>query len=255
AFISNVDNLGATLDLDILGYFAAKQLPFLMEVAKRTSADRKGGHLAQNDRQGLILREVAQCPPDEIDDFQNIERYQYFNTNNLWVHLPSLQQLLEKKDGILGLPLIRNEKTVDPTDPDSTRVYQLETAMGHAIALFAGAQAIQIERERFLPVKSTNDLLALWSDAYVLDERYQIKLNPARTLADAPLVELDKRFYGLFADLQERFPGGPPSLVNCEQFAVEGDIYFDADAAFQGMTTICHSARKPLHWPSEAEEK
>lgn len=252
AFISNADNLGATVDLDILGYFAANQVPFLMEVANRTAADRKGGHLAQNGEQGLILREVAQCPPEELDDFQNIERYTYFNTNNLWVHLPTLQALLQERQDLLDLPLIRNGKSVDPTTPETPRVYQLETAMGHAIALFSDAQALQIERNRFLPVKSTNDLLALWSDAYVLDEEYQIRLNPKRSSAQSPSVELDKRFYGLFADLQARFPHGAPSLVNCDSFVVEGDVYFDTDTIFSGEIHICHPHPHPLHWSSEA---
>jgi len=45
-FVSNSDNLGATLDLDLLSYFAETQLPFLMECCRRTEADKKGGHLA-----------------------------------------------------------------------------------------------------------------------------------------------------------------------------------------------------------------
>ncbi len=65
AFVSNSDNLGAVLDTEILGYFAEERLPFLMEVAHRTRADRKGGHLAQLENGQLILRELAQCPPDE----------------------------------------------------------------------------------------------------------------------------------------------------------------------------------------------
>ena len=47
AFVSNADNLGAVLDPRILAWFAAEELPFLMEVADRTEADRKGGHLAR----------------------------------------------------------------------------------------------------------------------------------------------------------------------------------------------------------------
>jgi len=46
AFVSNSDNLGAVLDERILGWFAREGLPFAMEVADRTEADRKGGHLA-----------------------------------------------------------------------------------------------------------------------------------------------------------------------------------------------------------------
>src|SRR5690606_26731533 len=145
-----------------------KQLPFLMEVADRTRADSKGGHLARRPDGQLILREIAQCPPDELEKFQDIDRYGYFNTNNLWLHLPTLRKILDERKGVLGLPLIRNEKPVDPTNLKSYRVYQLETAMGSAIAVFPGAQAVCVPRTRFLPIKKNNDLLVLWSDAYCL---------------------------------------------------------------------------------------
>lgn len=248
AFVSNVDNLGATVDLAILGYFAATQQSFLMEVAKREPADRKGGHLAQNAEQGLILREVAQCPPEELASFQDIARYQYFNTNNLWVHLPTLQQLLLAQGGFLALPLIRNEKAIDPTQPETGRVYQLETAMGQAIALFPAAQAVQIPRRRFLPVKSTNDLLALWSDAYVLEADYTIGLNPARTVQHDLLIDLDKNYYGLFHQLKEHFLHGVPSLVDCEELHVEGNIYFDSALGLKGKVWLHNQKEKPLHF-------
>ena len=42
--------------------------------------------------------------------------------------------------------------------------------MGAAIECFAGAEAICVPRDRFAPVKTTNDLLRLWSDAYEVSE-------------------------------------------------------------------------------------
>jgi UTP--glucose-1-phosphate uridylyltransferase len=248
AFISNADNLGATLDLNILGYFVRERLPFLMEVARRQAVDSKGGHLAQQPGQGLILRELAQCPQAELAEFQDIDRYCYFNTNNLWLHLPKLQQILTERDGLLGLPLINNEKPVDPAQPGSPRVYQLETAMGHAISLFPGAQAIEIQRGRFLPVKSTNDLLALWSDAYVLNRDFTISPNPARNAKEALVIDLDKTYYGFFHQLKARFPYHVPSLVNCRQFRVRGNVYFDADLALEGDVCIQQVGEKPVRW-------
>lgn len=247
AFVSNADNLGATVDLSILGYFARNALPFLMEVARRQPADRKGGHLASHPQHGLILREVAQCPADEVEVFQDIERYQYFNTNNLWLHLPSLQRALQEHKGVLPLPLIRNEKVVDPTQPDSPHVYQLETAMGHAIGLFPDAEAVETPRSRFIPVKNTNDLLALWSDAYVLQKDYTIQLNPERKIETELVIDLDKRYYGLFAQLKERFPTGTPSLVHCKQLHVEGDIYFDASVGLEGEIWLRNHKGMPLY--------
>jgi len=255
AFISNADNLGATIDINILGYLAAEQLPFLMEVAKRTPTDSKGGHLGLSPDQTLLLREVAQCPADELEAFQDIERYAYFNTNNLWLHLPTLQQMLAANRGVLKLPLIRNEKPVDPTQPETPRVYQLETAMGHAIGLFPDAQAVQVDRRRFLPVKNTNDLLALWSDAYVLQDDYTIALNPARPSGQAPNVDLDKSYYGLFQQLKERFAHGVPSLLNCTQLQVQGDIYFAGEIPLEGAVCLCHTGEEPLVLDEEALSK
>ncbi len=249
-FVSNSDNLGALLDARILGYLAAEQIPFLMEVASRTQADSKGGHLSVRPDGQLILRELSQCPPDELEMFQNISRYRYFNTNNLWLHLPTLHEVMQRSGGKLDLPLIRNEKTVDPTDPTSPPVYQLETAMGSAIGLFEGAQAVRVPRLRFVPVKKNNDLLVLWSDAFELNDECQLRLAPARNtypLHRPPLVELDERYYAMIDDLRLRFPYGAPSLIGCTKLKVEGDIYFGSDVVIQGDVHLINRGPEPMH--------
>merc|ERR1712048_119323 len=133
-FVSNSDNLGATLDLKLLTHFAASKAPFMMEVAERTDADKKGGHLAKDSRTGgLILRESAQCASEDEDDFQNVQKHKFFNTNNLWIDLVILKRVFDENNGSIPLPVMQNRKTVDPRDRDSTNVIQLETAMGAAI--------------------------------------------------------------------------------------------------------------------------
>src|SRR3954470_9103776 len=145
AFVSNSDNLGAVLDPRILAWFADSGAPFLMEVADRTASDRKGGHLARRREDGgLVLREIAQTPDEDVDAFQDVERHRYFNTNTLWVDLEALAGVLERSGGIVELPMIVNRKTVDPGDKDSTPVIQLETAMGAAIGVFEGAAALRV---------------------------------------------------------------------------------------------------------------
>lgn len=256
AFISNADNLGAFVDTNILGYMAAEKLPFLMEVTERTPGDRKGGHLAQMPDGRLLLRELAQCPPEEMDEFQDIQRFGYFNTNNLWVHLPSLHAVLQQHAGVLPLPLIRNGKPVDPSYPDSTPVYQLETAMGLAISIFAGAQAISVPRNRFRPVKKCNDLLALWSDAYVLTENFRVRLDPRRHSGAAPagdpLVTLDDDYYTLIDDMIARFPHSAPSLLQCRSLTVCGDVYFGKDVVVQGDATVRNENDSPRCIPDGA---
>jgi UTP--glucose-1-phosphate uridylyltransferase len=233
AFVSNADNLRATADPRVAGWFAETGAPFANEVCRRTSADRKGGHLAIRirDRQ-LVLRESAQTADEDEDAFADINRHRYFNTNNLWLDLRALAATLEETNGVLGLPLIRNDKTVDPADPSSPQVIQVETAMGAAVEVFPGATALEVERSRFLPVKSTDDLLALRSDVYTLGDDYALRLAGGRD--EAPHIELDDAFYKLINDFDERFPGGPPSLVDATSLVVRGDWTFDSDVAVRG---------------------
>merc|ERR1719198_1721745 len=139
------------MDLKLLTWFASSGAPFAMECAQRTDEDEKA--------------------------FQDISKHQYFNTNNLWVDLEALKKAMSKFGGKLPLPVIKNGKTVDPRDKKSTKVLQLETAMGAAIECFDGAQAILIPRTRFAPVKTTNDLLALASDAYEVTPDFRMVLK------------------------------------------------------------------------------
>src|SRR3954452_24870654 len=242
AFVSNADNLGATLEPRILSWFAREEIPFLMEVADRTEADRKGGHLARRaDDGGLLLRETAQTRDSDEDAFQDIARHRYFNSNTLWVNLRALGAAMDERDGILGLPMIVNRKTVDPGDAGSPAVIQLETAMGAAIAVFEGARALRVPRRRFAPVKTTSDLLALRSDAYVLTDDQRVELAPERD--GPPIVELDSDYYKLLRDFDLRFGSGPPSLVPCERLAVEGDVAFGRDVVVRGSVRVEGPAR------------
>jgi UTP--glucose-1-phosphate uridylyltransferase len=236
AFVSNADNLGAVLDQTILGYMAAHRLPFMMEVSDRTGADRKGGHLCRLADGRLALRELAQCPSDEIDDFQNIQRYRFFNTNNLWLHLPSVRALIDSHAGVMPLATIINRKTLDPRDPGSPEVVQLETAMGSAISLFENAHAIRVPRRRFSPVKNTNDLLGVRSDAFRLTDDGRIVLAASRTAP--PVITLDGNHFKLIDDFETRFPHGPPSLLACDALTVEGDVTFGSNVRIVGNVRI-----------------
>ncbi len=231
AFISNSDNLGATVEPRILNYMTDTGTPFLMEVCNRTEMDKKGGHLAENADGKLVLRESAQCPADEVRKFQDIQRYRYFNTNNLWVHLPSLKAQLDVHDAFLPLSLIKNPKTVDGVD-----VFQLESAMGAAITLFDDAKALVVPRERFLPVKKTNDLLGLWSDAYSLHPDWTLRLASHRITG--PLVALDEVYFKTIDQLTAHTEKGVPSLKNCASLVVKGDVSFGKNVTIQGDAVI-----------------
>jgi UTP--glucose-1-phosphate uridylyltransferase len=242
-FLSNSDNLGAVLEPRILTWFAREELPFVSEVVDRTEADRKGGHLARRrDDGGLVLRETAQVPAEDQEAFEDIGRHRYFNANNIWVSLRALRDMLDRRGGVLGLPMIVNRKTVDPNDPDSPEVVQLETAMGAAIGVFEGAEAVHVPRARFAPVKTTGHLLVVRSDAYELADDWTVQLAGGR--GAAPIVELSDEFK-LLRDFDARFPAGPPSLVDAERLEVDGDVRFGRDVTVRGRVHVDGPAEIP----------
>lgn len=234
ANVSNGDNLGTAPSPQIAGWFAASGAPYAAEVCRRTVNDRKGGHLAIRKSDGqLILRDTAQTAPEEMDFFTDEHRHPFFHTNNLWFDLVRLRDALVERDSVLGLPLIRNEKTVDPSDKSSTKVIQIESAMGAAVEVFEGATAICVGRDRFLPVKTTNELLLLRSDLYDLDEDYRLVATTESTVK----VSLDGDHYKLIQDFDSRFEG-PISLREASSFEVNGDWHFGRDVKVVGDVTL-----------------
>ncbi len=236
AFISNSDNLGATMDESLLGYFSENRLPFMMEVVPRTPSDVKGGHIARHINGRLILRESAQCPQDEMDAFKDIKLYRFFNTNNIWINLKALEKLIEKHN-IINLPIIKNQKTLDPRDENSPKVFQVETAMGAAISLFEGATAIRVPTSRFVPVKKCNDLLAIRSDRFVFSKEDNLILNP-RISSQTIAIDLDQKYYGKIDLFDERFAEGIPSLIDCESLTIDGDVRFEKNVTIKGEVVI-----------------
>lgn len=236
---SNADNLGAYPSARLAGWFAASGAPYAPEVCVRTAADRKGGHLARRKRDGrVILRDTAQTPAEDMHYFTDEFRHRYFHTNNLWFNLEALDELLERTDGILDLPLIRNRKTVDPRDAESTQVYQIECAIGAVVEKFDGAAPVLVPRSRFLPVKTTNDLLTVRSDAYRLTEDYRLELLTQA----APIVDLDPKFFKKINDFEARFQQ-LPSLRDVEHFTVRGDWSFAGDLTFTGDVELSGSGQ------------
>jgi UDP-N-acetylglucosamine pyrophosphorylase len=249
-FVSNSDNLGASLDARLLGWFAASDQPFLMEVCERTAADRKGGHLARRGSQ-LLLRESAQCPAADEAAFQDITRHRFFNTNNLWVRLDKLAEVLKQHGGLIPLPLIKNVKTLDPRDAKSPKVAQLETAMGAAIECFPDAGAIVVPRSRFAPVKTCADLLAVRSDAYEITPDWRIELRAERA-GQPPALDLDNAHYKLVDQLDAALNGGVPSLRSCQSLTVKGAVAFNAGNIFKGNVTVTNSATERKAVPAGA---
>ncbi len=222
-FVSNSDNLGAVPDPRVAGWFEASGAPFAIEAVRRTPSDRKGGHFARRKADGrLVLRETAQTPDHDREALADLDRHRYCSTNNLWFDLAAMNQALDARQGILGLPLIRNAKTVDPGDSSSPKVVQVETAMGAAIEVFEDSQLIEVGRDRFVPVKTTNDLLVLRSDVYDIGRDFVLdQVAPV-----VPYVDLDAAVYRLVGEFDKRFPEGAPSLAKAASLRVGGDVTF-----------------------------
>jgi UTP--glucose-1-phosphate uridylyltransferase len=222
-FVSNSDNLGAVPDPRVAGWFASTGAPFAIEAVRRTASDRKGGHFARRKADGrIVLRETAQTLPEDRAALADLDRHRFTSTNNLWFDLHAMKAVLDGREGILGLPLIRNVKHVDPADPASPEVVQIETAMGAAIEVFDGARLIEVGRDRFIPVKTTNDLLVLRSDVYEIGADFAL----TQVAADVPYVDLDVAHYKVVGEFDKRFPEGAPSLAKATALKVEGDWTF-----------------------------
>jgi len=237
AFVSNSDNLGATPDPEVAAWFAGSRAPFAIEAVRRTPSDRKGGHFARRTSDGrIVLRETAQTLDEDQEALADLSRHRFCSTNNLWFDLAAMRDELDRRDGVLGLALIKNTKTVDPSDSSSPEVIQIESAMGAAVEVFEDAALIEVTRARFLPVKTTNDLLVLRSDCYRLEESSHLVLEDG--LEAVPFVDLDSRYYKLVGGFDERFPEGVPSLRRAEELVVEGDWTFGKDVTVTGRARL-----------------
>ncbi len=239
-FVSNSDNLGAVPDARVAGWFAGSGAPFAIEAVRRTPSDRKGGHFARRKNDGrIVLRETAQTPDEDQDALTDLSRHQFCSTNNLWFDLQAMKDALDARHGILGLPLIRNVKNVDPGDTSSPMVVQVETAMGAAIEVFEGARLIEVGRERFVPVKTTNDLLVLRSDVYDIGRDFV--LDPR---SEVPYIELDEEHYKLVGSFDKHFPEGAPSLRHASSLRIEGDWTFGRGVEVKGDVVLEEGAGK-----------
>ena len=240
AFLSNADNLGATCDGSVPAWMAQEGIPYVTEVCERTVNDRKGGHLAVRKADGrLVLRDSAMVAEGEDHFFQDNDRHHWFHANNLWVDLDALAGRLAERDGVLGLPIIVNRKTVDPTDPGSTPVIQVESAMGAAVEVFDGSRALAVDRGRFRPVKTTNELLLIRSDLYRLTDDCLVE----STIDHAePFVELGPA-YRLVEGFEARFPHGAPSIRDCTSLRVDADATFGAGVVCTGDVRVTGGVR------------
>jgi len=228
-FISNIDNLGATVDLNILNMVISKNREFVMEVTDKTRADVKGGTLIQYEGH-LRLLEAAQVPKEHEEDFKSVKKFNVFNTNNLWINLPAIQRVLS--ENTLDMEIIVNPKQL----AGGVNVIQLETAVGAAMKCFEQASGVNVPRSRFLPVKKTSDLLLVMSNLYSLDHG-ALTMSPMRMFPATPLVKLGDTHFKKVSAFLSRF-GSIPDLLELDHLTVSGDVTFGRGVSLRGTVII-----------------
>ena len=220
------------------------------------ASDRKGGHFARRKSDGrIVLRETAQTLAGGQGGAGRPRPAPVLpRPTTCGSTSTRCATTLDRRGGILGLPLIRNVKTVDPADRSTPEVIQIETAMGAAIEVFEGARTIEVGRDRFVPVKTTNDLLVLRSDVY--DLGHDFGLDQA---ADVPFVELDADYYKLVGEFDKRFPEGAPVAAQGQLAPGRGRLDLRARRAgrrrrgARGRVGPAHRGRHGARWLMAAE--
>lgn len=240
-FISNIDNLGATIDTAILKHMLDSKAEFIMEVTDKTKADIKGGTLIDYDGQ-IRLLELAQVPAEHKGDFTSIKKFKIFNTNNIWVRIDAIKRVVREKT--LDLEVIVNHKTLGSTDE---KVIQLESAVGAAIKHFEGSHGVNVPRSRFLPVKSCSDLFIVQSDLYTLSHG-ELVPNPKRVFPSVPIVKLGDHFKKV-PNYLARF-AGPVQIIELDHLTVTGDVTFGKDVTLKGTVIIVANHGNRIDIPS-----
>ncbi|XP_011300568.1 UTP--glucose-1-phosphate uridylyltransferase isoform X1 [Fopius arisanus] len=243
-FISNIDNLGATVDHKILKLLlnpTTEPHEFVMEVTDKTRADVKGGTLIQYDNK-LRLLEIAQVPKEHVDEFKSVKKFKFFNTNNLWVKFSAIERILKEKT--LDLEIIVNPKVSDT----GIHVIQLETAVGAAMKSFERSIGIHVSRSRFLPVKKTSDLMLVKSNLYVL-RNGSLLMSPQRMFPGTPLIKLGDNHFAKVEEFLRRF-STIPDLCELDHLTVSGDVTFGRDVSLRGTVIIIANHGDRIDLPS-----
>eukprot|EP00096_Caligus_rogercresseyi_P010438 TRINITY_DN3808_c0_g1_i1.p1 TRINITY_DN3808_c0_g1~~TRINITY_DN3808_c0_g1_i1.p1 ORF type:complete len:506 (+),score=135.43 TRINITY_DN3808_c0_g1_i1:150-1667(+) len=228
-FLSNIDNMGATVDLGILNLCLNENREFVMEVTDKTRADVKGGTLIQYEGK-LRLLEVAQVPKSHTEDFKSVKKFNVFNTNNLWMSLPAIKRVISTQS--LDMEVIVNPKSMD----GGLNVVQLETAVGAAMKCFESAIGINVPRSRFLPVKKCSDLLLIMSNLYTMSNG-SLVMSPERMFATTPLIKLGDNHFKKVSEFNQRF-ASIPDVLELDHLTVSGNVNFGKGVSIRGTVII-----------------
>jgi UTP--glucose-1-phosphate uridylyltransferase len=242
-FVSNVDNLGANVDLRIAQHMLKNGNEFIMELTDKTRSDIKGGTLISYEGKAKLL-EIAQVPSDKVEEFKSIKKFKIFNTNNFWLNLRAVKRVVET--GLLKqMDVIVNPKV----DSEGRAVVQLERAAGAAMQFFDNAIGVNVPRTRFIPVKTTADLFVVQSNLYDVRDGV-LKVVPQRTFPTVPLVKFGVEFKKV-GDFNGRF-SGPLDIIDLDHLTVSGDVRFGKKVSLKGTVIIVAGQGQSIDIPAGA---
>ncbi|KAG0582020.1 hypothetical protein KC19_3G027000 [Ceratodon purpureus] len=250
-FISNCDNLGATVDLNMLNNLSENQCDYCMEVTPKNGTDAENGAYVSSE--GNI----------ELLEFEEVSRSQneksrsgdvkVVNTNSTWVNLKAVKRLAE----IEALDIYCSSKGAGEGE---NITFQLQTSSGAPlyslqvngeifenlpiegnsdlllVQFFDGSVAVEVPRTRFHPIRDTSDLLLFRSDLYTVREGV-VCPNPLRLSDVNPTIELEGLKLRKMQYFTERLKH-IPSLLELSSLRVIGDVWFGSDVILQGKVVI-----------------
>lgn len=238
AFISNIDNLTATVDLDILYHLYCNDVEMCMEVTSPVRTDNDGGYLVKKvGEEGTRFIEINEVAEEDREDFKR--RFEHYNTNNLWVNLRALKRQIEAGD--YGDTVIAQERVME----NNMKVLQLETTAGSLINKMQSTLAVVVERrKRYVPVKTTADLMLIQSNIFSILHG-ALHLNPSLITMPLPTVKLGKEF--MFIDeYVRRIPiqqQHTANIAELEHLTIAGDVFIGKNVTLKG-TGVC--SERPL---------
>jgi len=242
-FISNVENLGATLFWDkhpVLPQVFTDALDFIVEVTERKSTDHRGGILVHDQTAGRpYILQLSQIPKNKRFHFSP-KTFTSWNTNNIWVNMKALLEVL--KGPGLNLPVSKNIKN---------GFIQLETYAGSAISDFKKSVALVVPRTRYREVKTTANLFCLQSNLFTLASTSILEPNAIRLsqgFDELPIVRFDTEHFGSYNEYKRRFPQ-LPNILELEHLNVAGDVTFGMRVKLMGTVIIVAEDGKTIHIP------
>lgn len=244
-FVSNVDNLGAIVDLKLLSHFMKSGAEYIMELTDKTKADVKGGTIVNYNGKVRLL-EIAQVPAQYTEEFKSIKKFKYFNTNNIWANLKAIKRIVENNE--LSLEIIPNFKSIpaDKKGESDVPIVQIETAIGAAIKHFQNAHGVNVPRRRFLPVKASSDLMLVKSDLFEL-QHGELSMDQAR-FGGNPLIKLGSHFKKV-SDFQKRIPS-IPKIIELDHLTVTGNVKFGRGITLKGTVIIVCNDGSTIELPN-----